>query len=57
MKKSYQTPTQHVVRLQHQTQLLQGTNTPKGKFSDDAPTGGWDAGGAGSRRGGWDDVE
>lgn len=54
MKKSYQTPTLHTVRLQHQTQLLQGTTT-QGKFIDDAPSGGWDAGGANSRRGGWDD--
>ena len=56
MKKSYQTPTLHIVRLQHQTQLLQGT-TPKGIFSNDAPTNGWDAGGANSRRGGWDVEE
>ena len=56
MKKSYQTPTLHIVRLQHQTQLLQGTTT-QGKFIDDAPSGGWDAGGANSRRGGWDDEE
>lgn len=56
MKKLYQTPTLHIVRLQHQTQLLQGTTT-QGQFSDDAPTGGWDEGGANSRRGGWDDEE
>lgn len=57
MKKSYQTPTLHIVRLQHQTQLLQGTTT-QGKFIDDEPTGGWDEGGANSRRGGaWDDEE
>ena len=57
MKKSYQTPTLYIVRLQHQTQLLQGTTTTQGKFIDDAPTGGWDEGGANSRRGGWDDEE
>ena len=56
MKKSYQTPTLHTVRLQHQTQLLQGTNT-QGQFNDNTPSGGWDSGGANSRRGGWDDEE
>ena len=55
MKKSYQTPTLHTVRLQHQTQLLQGTTTTQGHFNDNTPIGGWDAGGANSRRGGWDD--
>ena len=55
MKKSYQTPTLHTVRLQHQTQLLQGTTT-QGKFTNGTPSG-WDAGGASSRRGGWDDEE
>ena len=56
MKKSYQTPTLRIVRLQHQTQLLQGTNT-QGQFNDNTPSGGWDSGGANSRRGGWDDEE
>ena len=55
MKKSYQHPALHIVRLQHQAQLLQGTI--QGKFSNDAPSGGWDTGGASSRRGGWDDEE
>ena len=57
MKKSYQTPTLRIVLLQHQAQLLQGTTT-QGQFSDDAPTRGWDAGGAGvkgNRRVIWDD--
>jgi hypothetical protein len=57
MKKSYQSPTLHIVRLQHQTQLLQGTTTTQGKFINDEPPGGWDEGGANSRRGGWDDEE
>jgi len=56
MKKSYQTPTLRIVRLQHQTQLLQGTTT-QGKFNDSTPSVGWDAGGANSRRGEWDDEE
>ena len=56
MKKSYQHPILYIVRLQHQTQLLQGT-TIQGQFSNDAPSGGWDAGGASSRQGGWDDDE
>ncbi|MBQ3632233.1 MAG: hypothetical protein II949_13530 [Prevotella sp.] len=56
MKKTYQPPTLHIVRLQHQAQLLQGTTT-QGKFIDDTPPGGWDEGGANSRRGGWDDEE
>ena len=57
MKKSYQTPTLRIVLLQHQAQLLQGTTT-QGQFSDGEPTGGWDEGGANSRRGGaWDDEE
>jgi len=56
MKKSYQTPTLRIVLLQHQAQLLQASTT-QGKFIDSAPSGGWDAGGASSRRGGWDDEE
>ena len=54
MKKTYDKPTLHIVRLQHQAQLLQGTCTIQGKFTNDAPTNGWDAGGAASRRRGWD---
>ena len=56
MKKSYQTPTLRIVLLQHQAQLLQATT--QGQFRDDAPSGGWDAGGAkvkGNRRVIWDD--
>jgi hypothetical protein len=57
MKKSYQPPTLYIVRLQHQTQLLQGTTT-QGQFNENEPPGGWDEGGANSRRGGaWDDEE
>lgn len=60
MKKSYQTPTLRIVLLQHQALLLQSTTQGKfkGKFSDDAPSGGWDAGGAcvkGNGRVIWDD--
>ena len=57
MKKSYQTPTLRIVLLQHQAQLLQASTT-QGKFIDSAPSGGWDAGGAGvkgNRRVIWDD--
>ena len=54
MKKSYQTPTLHLVMLQQQAQLLQNT-APQGKFSNEGPAGGWDAGGAASRQDGWDD--
>ena len=56
MKKSYQTPTLRIVLLQHQAQLLQASTT-QGQFNDNTPSGGWDAGGACSRRGGWDDEE
>ena len=55
MKKSYEKPALRVVMLQQQTQLLTGST--QGKFSDSGPAGGWDAGGAASRRGGWDDYE
>jgi hypothetical protein len=55
MKKSYLKPALNIVILQHQTQLLQGTTT-HGKFTNGTPSG-WDAGGASSRRGGWDDYE
>jgi hypothetical protein len=53
MKKTYENPILHIVRLQHPTQLLQGTTT-RGLFSDDTPTSGWGAGGASSRQFGWD---
>ena len=56
MKKSYQTPTLHLVMLQQQAQLLQNT-APQGKFSNEGPAGGWDAGGAASRQDDWDDDE
>lgn len=58
MKKSYQTPTLRIVLLQHQAQLLQASTTTQGKFIDSAPSGGWDAGGAGVKGIGgvnWDD--
>lgn len=55
MKKSYQTPALHIVMLQHQTQLLDGSI--HGRFTDSAPTGGWDAGGASSRQGDWEDED
>ena len=55
MKKSYQRPYIQNILMQHAATLLQGS--PKGKFSDDRPAGGWDAGGANSREGGWDDQE
>ena len=55
MKKSYQNPTTQIVLFQHTTQLLQ--STPTGRFTSGAPEGGWDEGGANSRRGGWDDED
>ena len=55
MKKSYQTPALHIVMLQHQTQLLD--DSIQGLFTDSAPTGGWDAGGASSRQGDWEDED
>ena len=54
MKKSYQKPYIQHILMQHADTLLQGS--PKGRFSDDRPSG-WDAGGANSRQGGWDDEE
>ena len=55
MNKSYQRPyIQHII-MQHAAALLQGS--PKGRFSEYGPSGGWDAGGANSRQGGWDDEE
>ena len=55
MKKSYQRPyIQHII-MQHAAALLLGS--PKGRFSEDGPAGGWDASGASSRQGGWDDEE
>lgn len=56
MKKSYQTPTLRIVLLQHQAQLLQGS-TIQGRFIDGVPSSGWNARGACSREGGWDDEE
>lgn len=56
MKKSYQKPATQNVLFQHATQLLQ-ISQPTGKFTSGAPEGGWDEGGANSRRGGWDDED
>ena len=42
MKKPYDEPT--MIAVQYQTNLLE--SSPKGKFTNDAPTGGWDVGGA-----------
>jgi hypothetical protein len=42
MKRTYEKPAMSVVLLQHQAHLLQAS----GKFTNDAPTGGWDTGGA-----------
>ena len=47
-----------VVLLQHQAHLLQESKQASGKFTNDAPSGGWDAGGAGVKGIGgvnWDD--
>lgn len=43
MKKSYDEPV--MIAVQYQSYLLQ-TSPVKGKFTNDAPTGGWDIGGA-----------
>jgi len=53
MKKTYQKPSINIVLIQHGTALLQVS----GKFTDSGPSGGWNTGGANSRRGDWDDEE
>lgn len=42
MKRTYEKPAMSVVLLQHQTHLLDVS----AKFTSDAPSSGWDAGGA-----------
>ena len=46
MKRTYEKPAMSVVLLQHQAHLLQQSKQASGKFTSDAPTGGWDTGGA-----------
>ena len=46
MKRTYEKPAMSVVLLQHQAHLLQESKQASGKFTNAAPTGGWDTGGA-----------
>ena len=56
MKKSYEKPITQIVMAQHSANLLQTS----GKFTDSAPSGGWNEGGANANESDddtWEDDE
>ena len=55
MKGSYEKPITFVGLMQYQINLL-GTSSTEGKFTDEEPDNGWDAGGANSNEYHFDNI-